>query len=168
MKLKKGQFNFIDFIMGLVIFAILITLFFRYSSNITKEQEGITGLAVEGRTISNDLLSEGFPSNWNSSNVVIIGITNNNNQINETKLQNLINISYQQTRTLFRTKYQYYLHFLDSYNSVIKITPTQEGIGYPGVDSSNIEDVNTKKLIKLERIVFFRNQMAKLVLYLWE
>ena len=165
---KKGQFNFIDFMLGIVIFAILLTLFFRYSSNITEKQEGITGLVVEGRTISNDLLSEGFPSNWNSSNVVIIGITDDNNQINETKLNNLINLSYQQTRTLFRTTYHYYFLFRNQSNSAIKITPTQEGIGYPSVNSSNIENINTQKLIKIERIVFFRNQMAKLVLYLWQ
>jgi len=168
MKHKKGQFNFLDFMMGVVIFAILMTIFFKYSSNITKKQEGITGLAVEGKTISNDLLSQGFPSNWNSSNVVIIGITDDNNQINETKLNNLINVSYEQTRTLFRTRYHYYFLFLNQNNSIIKITPTQEGIGYPGVNSSNIGNINTKRLIKLERIVFFRNQMAKLVLYLWQ
>jgi len=165
---KKGQFNFLDFITGVIIFAILLTIFFKYSSNITKSQEGITGLAVEGRIISDDLLSEGFPSNWNSSNVVIIGITENNNQINETKLQEFINLSYAETRNLFRTKYYYYLIFKDQDDSVINASPTQEGIGHPGINYSNIDNIDTKKLVKIERIVFFRNQMAKMVLYLWE
>jgi len=168
MKLKKGQFNFIDFITSIVVFAILLTIFFKYSPNITKSQEGITGLAIEGRIISDDLLSGGFPSNWNSSNVVIIGITDNNNQINETKIQSLLSLSYPQTRNLFRTTYHYYFLFKDQDDSILKITPTQEGIGYPGVNSSNIENVDTQKLVKIERIVFFRNQMAKLVLYLWQ
>jgi hypothetical protein len=143
--LKKGQFNFIDFIIGLVIFVILITFFFRYSSNITKREEGITGLAVEARTVSNELLSEGFPCDWNSSSVVAIGITDGNNQINESKLQSLINIDYEETRILFRTKYDYVFFFEDNEGNIIPIGDIC-AVGYiqPGIniaDDCGDEDV---------------------------
>ena len=125
-------------------------------------------MVIEGRIISDNLISEGFPSNWNSSNVMTVGITDNNNQVNETKLQNLININYDETRNLLRTKYDYYFFFKDQNGSVIKINSTEEGIGYPGVNSSNIEYQDIDDLIKLERILFFKNHMAKMVLYVWQ
>ena len=80
----KAQAWGIDLMVATSIFVVGILIFFIYSLNSFNEsEEEIDKLFYDGKLISNYILSEGHPDNWNENNVQKIGITNNslNNQI---------------------------------------------------------------------------------------
>jgi hypothetical protein len=163
----KAQIWGLDIMVASGLFVIAILIFFMYTVNNSEESyETFELLKYDGNSISNSLLSEGYPENWNSSNVITIGIATNN-RINQTKLENLYSMiyiegNYSKTKTLFNTIYDYYF-FLDENMTVY--TNSIEGIGKPGVSKENIE---SKNLIKTTRFIIYENKTTPLYLYTWE
>ncbi len=164
---SRGQIWSLDLMAGLALFLVGITIFFIYSLNQPSQaRENLEQLSYDGNIIADNLLSQGYPSNWNSSNVVVIGLTANK-KIDQTKLENLYSMIYSQddynkTKNLFDTQYDYYF-FLDK-NMTINSSQIA-GIGKPGIDPQNI---NAKDLIKITRFIVYQNKTTPLYLYIWE
>lgn len=157
---KKSQAWGLDLIIASVIFTIAIVFFYLYTLNEPSEaQEAIESLFYDGRIIADSVLSEGYPKNWDLSNVVTTGILTNN-KINETKLKNFNDLSstnYTKTKQLFSTKYNYYF-FL---NETIVINGAEVlGIGK--------EPVNQKNLVKITRFTIYQGKPMTAYLYIWE
>lgn len=154
-----------DLIIGLVIFLIGIVVFMIYSINYSGESEEIfSSLTYDGEIIMNEILSEGHPENWNTTNVIKIGILSNE-KINQTKLEKFYNLSqtnYQTTKEIFNTPYEYYL-FLEKPLSINE--GTKEGIGKPGTTKDSIDSTN---LIKITRFTIYQNKPVTAYLYVWE
>ncbi len=165
MKNKKAQGWGMDLMVALSIFLIGIVIFYIYSLNNPNEaKENIENLFYDGESLTNILLSKGFPNSWNSTNVVKIGILSDN-KINATKLERFYDLSqteYEKTKALFNTRYDYYF-FLDE-NMTINSVPV-EGIGKPGATKTTINAVN---LIKVTRVVIYENKPVTAYLYIWE
>jgi hypothetical protein len=164
MKNRRAQAWGIDLIVGVIIFSVGILIFFIYSVNQTSEvKENLEALSYQGDVIFNEILSEGYPEDWNYQNVVKIGILDNE-KINETKLERFFNLTqtdYAKTRTLFYTKYHYYFLFDN-----ITINSEQiKGMGKPGIDPENISSTN---LIKITRFTIYKNKPKTVYLYIWE
>ena len=99
MKNKKSQAWGIDLMIAMVIFSVGLVSFYFYSLNSGEEANGITDqLFYDGNIIANDILSEGYPLNWGTEDVVKIGIISDN-RINETKLNNFYLLSNSSTVT---------------------------------------------------------------------
>ena len=64
--MKRAQTFTIDFFMSLLIFSFAIATFLVFQP----EQSEFNSLLEEADTISEDLLSEGIPNQWNVSNVI--------------------------------------------------------------------------------------------------
>ncbi len=162
---KKSQIWSLDIIVGIIIFFIGIMLFYIYSINYSTEtDETLEYLYYDGHVLMNSILSEGSPSNWNSGDVLRIGVLNDG-QINATKLERFYNFSvsdYNRTKIVFDTKFDYYF-FLDGgmgFDSGVV-----SGIGKPGFDTENIDAQN---LIKLVRITIYNKKPTGAYLYIWE
>jgi len=165
MKNKKAQGWGMDLMIALSIFLIGVVIFYIYSLNNPNEaKENIEDLFHDGESLTNILLSEGFPNSWNSTNVVRIGIFSND-KINDTKLERFYDLSqteYEKTKALFNTRYDYYF-FLDE-NMIINSVPV-EGIGKPGVTKTTI---SSRNLIKITRVTIYKNKPISAYLYIWE
>jgi hypothetical protein len=163
----KGQIWSLDLMAGLALFLIGIMIFFIYSLNQPSQaKENLEILSYEGKIIIDNLISEGYPSDWSSSNVITIGITTDS-KINQTKLETLYQMIYTQnnytkTKNLFNTQYDYYF-FLDQNMTVS--AGSIEGIGKPGTTKQNI---NASNLIKLTRFTIYQNKTTPLYLYIWK
>jgi hypothetical protein len=162
---QKAQIWGIDLIVGVIIFSIGILIFFIYSVNQTSEsKENLEELSYDGEIILDSLLSEGYPDNWDSMNVIKIGILNNE-KINETKLMKFYNLTktdYPKTKSIFGSRYDYYFFM----NENITINSEEvSGIGKPWFDLNNITSVN---LIKITRFTVYREKPATVYLYVWE
>ena len=116
---KTGQAWGFDLLTAISLFFIGIILFFMYSINYPKEsQQEIEILQYESNYISEMLISSGYPSDWNTSNVGKIGVVDDG-KINETKLQRFYNLAnnnvnptgYLQAKSLFNTKYEFFVNF---------------------------------------------------------
>jgi len=157
---KKSQAWGIDLIIAFTIFSIGIVFFYFYALNNPNEaKENIETLSYEGKVVAASILSEGHPTDWNSDNVIKIGILNNN-KINEAKLEmfyNLAETDYAGTKIIFNTRYDYYF-FLDE--PMIINAQQVEGIGLPPSEPKN--------LIKITRFTIYQNKSVTVYLYIWE
>jgi hypothetical protein len=162
---KRSQGWGMDLMIALSIFLVGMVIFYIYSLNNPNEaKENIENLFYDGESLTNVLLSEGYPNAWNSTNVVGMGILSND-KINETKLERFYDLSqteYERTKILFNTKYDYYF-FLDE-DMIINSIPV-EGIGKPGTTKINIDAIN---LIKVTRVTIYKNKPINAYLYIWE
>jgi hypothetical protein len=168
---KKSQSWAIDLMIASVIFLTGIIVFYIYSLNQPNEgKEVMAYLSYDGKIVSNTILTDGYPKDWNTTNVIKIGIISND-KINNTKLENFYNLTktdsaYENTKLIFDTKYDYYF-FLDG-NMNIGGTYV-DGVGKPGANRSNITtDINPKNLIKITRFVVYNDEPTTAYLYVWE
>jgi hypothetical protein len=162
---KKSQAWSMDLIIGIMIFSAGILVFFIYTiNNSASESQNIENIKYNGDSIINSILSEGYPVSWNTNTVFKIGILDNNNKINQTKLEYFYNLSlynYTYTKHLFNTNFDYYLFF----DNLKIYSISKEGFGKPGANSTNI---NATNLIKISRVTIYNNTITTINLYVWE
>jgi len=156
-------------IIAIVIFGVAIAVYYKTITNVSDQDEVLLDdILVNAKSISNSLLTEGYPKNWTQSNVTHIGIVTDE-MINQTKLGIFSNMDYSYTKKIFGTVYDYYVFFENGNGSKIRINETKEGIGKPSINSTNInEQENPKKLAKVTRIVAKNNNPARMVVYVWQ
>lgn len=119
---KRAQAWFADFAIALVIFSIVLISYYTYTTNVSKQDSAVLNdLISDARLISSSILLSGYPDNWDKNTVQIIGITGNNQRIDEDKLVNLKEISFQNAKKLFGTSYDFFLFFEDSNNTLINL-----------------------------------------------
>jgi len=162
---KRGQVWSLDLMVAVIIFSVALASFYFYTVNEHSGfEEKIEILSYEGRSLSNILLSDGYPEDWNSTNVVEMGILTNG-KINQTKLEafyNFVQLDYPQTKIVLNTAYDYYF-FLDQNMTINSVEV--EGIGKPGVTKDTIV---AKNLIKISRVTIYQNKPIGAQLYIWE
>ncbi len=160
MKSKKAQGWGFDVIFASMIFISAILIFYIYTlNNSNQSEETFSSMQYDGNLIGNMLLSEGLPLNWDSSDVIAIGISSDN-KINETKLEKFYNLSitnYPKTTSIFHTKVDYFINF----SQPIKISEIDiNGIGKPIAESSN--------LVKITRVTIYKDKLITLNIYLFK
>ncbi|MCH7850435.1 MAG: hypothetical protein IH845_02220 [Nanoarchaeota archaeon] len=160
----RGQAWGMDLMVATMIFTLALISFYLFSFNLnTGDKDQLDSLSFDGRIITNTLLSSGFPTDWTEFNVVEIGILTDD-KIDESKLEKFYNFSrdnYSMTKAAFNTKYDYYF-FLDNNMTINSVNV--DGIGKPGVNRYNISATN---LIKIERVVVYKNSPVGARLYIW-
>lgn len=160
--MNKGQIYYVEFIFAVfVFFAVLV--FFISNVLTTLDESGLTQIAAEAKFVSEDLMSEGRPENWNVSNVQKIGITDGASRIDTTKLSmfaNMSNSSYTNAKSLFNIASDYYV-YLETKNGTRILIDGQPGVGKNYSDS--------KKIIKNVRLAVYNNtEIVRLVVLVWQ
>lgn len=159
MKLKAQAWG-TDLMVASVIFTSAIVFFYFYALNDPNEaQESIDSMLYDGRIIADVILSEGYPKNWSSGDVVTIGILTNN-KINETKLERFYDLAifnYPRTKSLFNTKYNYYFNFSETMF-----------IGAAPINGIGSKPLNQKNLVKISRFTVYKDKPMSAYLYIWE
>jgi len=161
---KEAQAWGFDLMIASAIFLGGIILFYVYSLNYPAAgQETLDKLTHDGGIIADSLLSEGFPINWEASNVVKIGLLSNE-KINESKLETLYNMvyvngEYEKTRAIFNTRYHYFFNFSETID--FGSGPIAEG----GIGNQPFVTTN---LIKINRFTIYKNMPVSVNLYIWE
>ena len=165
--MKRAQIWGLDVMMAMSLFLVGIVVFFTYTlNNSTEGYNEFETLSYDAKNIANNLMLEGYPENWNETNVEIIGISTNN-KINQSKLEELYKIvytnnDYEITKDLFNTRYDYYIYF--DFNMTINGTSV-DGIGKPGTIKDSIDSRN---LIKITRFTIYENKTTPLYVITWE
>jgi hypothetical protein len=160
---KKGQAWGVDLMVGVIIFTVAIIVFIIYSLNYSPvNKEIFEKIHNQAEVVSQNIMSEGYPKDWNRTTVTKLGILTNN-KIDQNKIDLFYNISiedYNLTKRLLNTKYDYYIKFetdLTADGSII------EGIG-KNIDFSNIEKDN---LIKITRTGVYQNKPISIYIFVW-
>jgi len=155
---KRGQAWAFDLMIATIIFISGIFAFYLYSLNYqTEAQETLDSLFYEGNSVAEDLLSEGFPNNWNEGNVQRIGLTSFG-KINETKLEKFYNLSLNssQITSILKLNNYYYVNLSDTLLINEQII---DGIG-------NIPN-NPENIIKISRLTIYKDKPSTLNIFIW-
>lgn len=158
--MKRAQIWSIDLVIAVMIFTIGIVFFFVYALNYGQDaQSELEGLQYDAVHLAETLKTTGYPINWSANDVIIPGIIDNG-QVNESKLAELAALTdanYDRTRTLFATRYHWYLNF--SQPMIIQ-NITRSTIGQTSTNPANV--------FRVQRITVYRNKPVVMNIYLWE
>jgi hypothetical protein len=161
---KKAQAWGIDLMIAVVMFSMGIVTFYLYTiNNPAESKEAMEFLFTDGKIIGDTILSEGVPADWNSLDVIKIGVLTDN-KIDSAKLQqfyDLAQTNYSHTKKLFGTSYDYYFTLDKNFTT---IGQNIDGIGKPGFDKNNI---NARDLIKITRFSVYQDEPTAVYLYIF-
>lgn len=136
MKIKKSkaQAFLSDFTISIIIMTFIIVVYFDYIKNTPNQQDNpLNYVARDAKTISQSLVSSGYPSNWNSNNVARIGFVDSGNKINNDKFMELGKINYNKSKKLLATTSDFFLFFENESHDVQPIEGFC-GVGRPDVN----------------------------------
>ena len=124
-KRKKAQVWSLDLAVALVIFLVALFMFYKYSINsIYTEKYNMNDLLLDGKLISSYLVSEGYPIDWDSSNVTLIGLTDGRNKLIQEKVEDFSTITssdYHNSRKLLSTTHDYYVYFENENGGLVSV-----------------------------------------------
>ena len=140
---KKGQVFTLDFIIGFMLFLMVIVLSVKILLSMPTSETDIS-LHRESVFLSDSVLSEGYPYNWNDSTVIIPGIAKDN-RIDLQKLEYMDNLSYGRSKTLYHISNDYVFFFSNS-TGIINVSKCSYGapISYTQFDQGLGTDVGRK------------------------
>ncbi|MBW2992660.1 hypothetical protein KY345_05580 [Candidatus Woesearchaeota archaeon] len=157
-KSRKCQVWYTDFIVAVLIFAIALVIYFEYVNNLSKEEESqLDEMLMSAKLVSNNLMSSGYPDDWNQSNVEIIGVLDNK-RVNQTKIEQFYNMSHDTTKFELGITDNYYFYLQDQDGQRISIG---------GKNSTGLEPDNPVKLVKIDRVTIYNNSITKAVVQIW-
>jgi len=153
--MRKAQIFFIDFLIAIMIFSIIVFLYYSYYGNLIQDPEGVLEeMILDAKGISTSLMSTGLPAGWKATNVQRIGLTENNFRLNKTKLNSFVNLSYANATRTMSTRFEVYF-FLEDENSTRSYI-----FGQAPVDQ--------KYLVQIIRLVILDSDVYRMVLHLWQ
>lgn len=167
----KGQVWTIDFMLSILILVIALVIFGRTMINLSiSGNEDVRPLLLEGRVISDSLISEGYPVDWNSSSVSKIGLTSDK-RINQSKVSAFYSMTYSDAKTSFNIPFDFFVFMLGEDGNLISIDSSY-GLGHNLVnatqDSVDLGGVEFDRLVKINRITIYDSKIVNLVVYLWD
>ena len=166
----KSQIWELDLIVAIAIFITVFFIFYTYTSDLADLQNDKMDLLIhDGRLVSDQLVSAGYPLNWDSDpgNAIFVGLTDGNKRIVPDKVTAAVNdLTYAELRKIFGINNDFYAFFL------YKDNPTNVdgifGFGKPGVDQNNItQREDPEDLVKIERLLFYDSKIISLEVYVW-
>lgn len=130
--MKKAQVAIIGFIMTIVLFVIVISLFYSQFTSLFMDKSEYPDIRGDSEHVSNLLLTEGYPTDWESETVKKIGLLDGD-IISLRKLENFSRILYPQTKLLLGVKYDY-MFFLERNDSSKIMVPNvhRDFLGWNG------------------------------------
>ena len=132
---SKSQAWFMDFAIALLLFTFTLVVYFSYTNNIQKQEQGnVDVMLKDAKSISNSLALDGYPDDWNNLTVIRIGITDDQN-LNSTKLKTFKKLNYTLARQKFATPYDFFVYFVNEKGEVLNIN-TVCGAGYPLINTT--------------------------------
>jgi len=152
---KKSQVWYIDFMVGIMIFIMVILIYYQYYGNLVDESEAEwQEIIIDSKSISTSLISAGYPADWTNDTVEILGLTDGNYRINSTKWLQLKNMTYAQSRDVLKTRFDFYL-FLQADNGTV-------------LDSAGLNATDPNFLVQTTRFVIYNSSVHRMVLHIWK
>lgn len=157
--MKRGQFWYTDYLIGLLVFMIIGVLFFRTFVDISSSNAIMEELVETGVTISNSLMGEGYlHDQWINSQGRIGFVDNAKLNITSYDLfKNLVSTGssgegYATSKYLIGTKYDYITYFEDVDGNPIQNNKL-DILGKDGINS--LDDIsNANAIVKFVRFVW--------------
>jgi hypothetical protein len=174
LKGKKAQVWGLDLAIGLMVFVGIIFMFYRYSVSFVPEGTSLEKMIQQGGFVSESLLSQGYPENWNETNdinqVRMFGLLDNNSLLDANKWTKFAewsdpNGEYSLVKEKLNTDFAFYIFFSKEGDTDPKMSIN--GYDFAG---KGIPD-DAKQTTRVERLVAYNDTGTiiplKMVLFLW-
>jgi hypothetical protein len=162
MSSRKAQVWYTDFIVGVLIFSVVIMSYFYYVEHSAYSDETlVSSLVAEAKTISNLLVTRGYPIGWSAANVTIVGLTDGNSRINMTKLSHFNSWGYEERRGYLHTTKDYHFYF-----EYINGTRFNERCADPGAGC--VEWNSSYNLVQNTRLLIYNSEVVRMVLEVYQ
>ena len=103
--------------------------------------------------LSDILLSNGIPADWNSENVELIGLSIYDKHITKKRLDELSKISYMDAKNIMGLKgFDFYIRLIEPNGNLLREYGSED---------------EAKEIVALRRIVFYENSPAQLEVKVW-
>jgi len=167
-KNKSGQVWTLDFIIGLMLFVVMLVVSIKIVLDMYPSQDDVI-VYRDAVHLSDNLLSIGYPSNWseNTDTVVLPGIAENN-RINTTKLTKFKDIDYGRAKTLMHVTSDY-IFFIHNSTTIINTGQCLYGYNLSADVSCNpiLTTVHYKNLARIDRVVIYNSTVMMMTVYTW-
>lgn len=158
----RAQVWYTDFVVGVLIFSIVMFSYFYYVEHRDYSDEGLQStLLAEAKSITNNLVSQGYPSDWTPSNVSTVGLTDGDMRIDEDKLADFNSWGYEERRSFMHTTKDYYF-FIEYLNG----TRFSELCSDPY--SGCVDWNESLNLVQNTRLAIYGDDVVRLVLYVYQ
>jgi hypothetical protein len=178
---KKSQTWTTEFMLAFLIFSSAAIISVKLISTIY-QNNNFGDLMKESETISENLFSDGYPSNWTNATVFKVGFLTNHS-IDTRKLQQYYILSYSNTKRLMGVNKNYYVAFRNKDNSLSlfnTIGATSDpaagcGYGHPAVVATYVNShcvldfsaLDYKDFVKFSRFVVYNTSVIAVDIYSW-
>lgn len=156
----------LDFAVSVVIFAFVVSIVvfaWNYSTQNSMDQVNFNILQNDVMMISDSLIRvSGLPEDWNDTNVQVIGLADEENVLNSTKVLRFIGLDYGFTKSILGIgNYDFYFDIRYPNNTIMEISGTTltKGIHPVGQDS--------RIVVPVERYVILDGNVGKMEFFLW-
>ena len=159
---RKSQVWYTDFMVGVLIFSIVIFTYFYYVEHTEYSDETLINFLIsEAKSLTNYLVTEGYPADWTVANVSTVGLTDGNHRINIDKLDDFNSWGYEERRGYIHTTkdYYFYLEYLNG-------TKFNELCADPF--SGCVEWNSSEYLVQNTRLLIYDGDVVRLVMYVYQ
>lgn len=157
----KAQLWSTDFALSAVIFFLALGIMvFAWNYTTIQAQESLLVSDLENSAILvSDFLARdpGYPQDWNTSNVQVIGLASSENILNPGKIQSFLNMSYSKAKILLSIG-DYEFHFEVLYMNSTLIN----GLSFGS------QPTNAEAVVPIERPVLYQGSPARMKLIIWK
>ena len=159
---RKSQVWYSDFMVGVLIFSVVVVAYFYYVEHTEYSDDTLMStLVAEAKTISNSLVTRGYPADWTASNVTTVGFTDGNYRINSTKLSDFNSWGYEERRGYLHTTKDYYFHL--EYLNGTEFNKLCED-EFAGCVKWN----ESQELVQSTRLLLYDGSVVRVVLYVFQ
>ncbi len=165
MRCKKAQISGLDLILAIMLFSLALILFsilwdvVQYNVK-TQADADIIAIQVANRLLG----SPGYPSDWNATNVQLIGLSSERGVMDQSKFQNLLDLlaqpgGYDQVRQMLGLgPYQFYISMTNPDGSPILINGQPAQGGDPPTNATSVSSI--KRTALYGTIMVFNNSIT--------
>ena len=116
----KAQVWYVDYFFALLLFSTTVLFFYNYfATTELVPDNSLDDLLMEAKSMSSMLMSEGYPRNWTVETVKGIGLLQNN-RIDQDKMKAFYNMTYDQMKGSFSTKYDFVIYLENSTGGIYR------------------------------------------------
>ena len=179
-KNKKSQVWISDYSISLLLFLLAAILSVKIIVNNFSTDTTFEELKTDASKISETLLSEGYPNDWDNMSVIRPGLLTDK-RLNSSKVfnaMNLSNTSYSAFKSKFQTPYDFLVIFEEPGKDMMEFGDLCV-IGSPGISINStlvpvldchnplFTSISYDNLVKLTRLVIYNGKIIRMVVYAW-
>jgi hypothetical protein len=176
---RRSQIWITDVTLSIILFTAASVIAFNIIMNSFSVTNNYERIRADASRISEYLLSEGTPQDWNQTNVIRPGLLTGK-RLNATKVyqaMNMTNTSYQSFKPSLQTENDFIIVFenrtggimtFQDYCSIGKPDTGMDKTSYPLFCTLNMTGVEYDDLVMIERFILYNSDIAKMVIYMWK